>query len=151
MQSKAKSVNEYLKDLPVERFKIISDLRNVILKNLPVGFAEEMSYGMIGYVVPKNIYPNGYHCNPKLPLPFMGLASQKNYISVYHMAMYDKRLIEWFSKSWSKRSNQKLDIGVCCIRIKKFDEIPIDLIGELARKINVKEWISIYESQIKKK
>nr|WP_315151330.1 DUF1801 domain-containing protein [uncultured Flavobacterium sp.] len=150
MQSKAKTVEEYLNELPEERKVPISTLRNSILNHLPKGFEEEMSYGMLGYVVPHTLYPGGYHCNPKLPLPFMNLASQKNFIALYHMGIYAiPELLEWFTTEYPKHSSQKLDMGKGCIRFKKLDQIPFDLIGELAGKMSVEDWIDCYETQIK--
>jgi len=150
MQSKAKTVEEYLNELPEERKVPISTLRNSILHHLPKGFEEEMSYGMLGYVVPHTLYPGGYHCNPKLPLPFMNLASQKNFIALYHMGIYaNPELLEWFTSEFPKHSSQKLDMGKGCIRFKKLDQIPVDLIGELAGKMSVEDWIDCYETQIK--
>ena len=128
------------------------ELRKVILKNLPKGFAEVMNYGMLGYVVPHALYPAGYHCDPKLPLPFMNIASQKNFIALYHMGIYaDKKLLDWFTKEYPKHSKTKLDMGKSCIRFKKPDQIPFTLIGELASKLSPKEWIALYEEQFKNK
>ena len=150
MQSKAKSVKEYLEELPADRVEPVKKLRNAVLKNLPEGYKEEMSYGMIGYVVPHSLYPDGYHCDPKLPLPFACIASQKNFIAFYHMGIYaNPKLLEWFVKEYPKHSKQKLDMGKSCIRFKKFDQIPFDLIGELISKIKVKDWIKIYETNYK--
>ncbi len=150
MQSKAKSVKEYLEELPADRIEPIKKLRNTVLKNLPEGFKEEMSYGMIGYVVPHSIYPDGYHCDPKLPLPFACIASQKNFIAFYHMGIYaDAKLLDWFLKEYPKHSKQKLDMGKSCIRFKKLDQIPYDLIGELISKIKAKDWIKMYETNYK--
>lgn len=146
MTTKSVSVKDYLASLPEDRQKIISEIREVISKNLPKGFEETISYGMIGYVVPHSIYPNGYHCDPKLPLPFINVASQKNHIAIYHMAMYDDKLRSWFETEWKKYSDKKLDIGKSCIKFKKPEDVPIKLIGELAKKIKPKEWIDYYES-----
>ena len=111
-----------------------------------------MGYGMIAYVVPHSMYPDGYHCDPKLPLPFMNLASQKNFIALYHMGIYAKNdLLSWFTEEYNKKCNYKLDMGKSCVRFKKMDDIPYDLIAELVQKMSTKEWISIYENQIKKK
>jgi uncharacterized protein YdhG (YjbR/CyaY superfamily) len=152
MQSKATSPQEYIKELPEDRKEPISKLRQEILNNLPKGMEEVMSYGMLGYVVPHSVYPNGYHCTPELPLPFMNLASQKNFIAVYHMGMYaSKELLDWFSKEYPKYSKRKLDMGKSCIRFKKIEDIPYKLVGELAAKMNAEEWIDIYETNIKKK
>ena len=150
MESTEKTVSEYLNELPEERKSAFLKLKNSILNNLPKGFKEEMSYGMLGYVVPHTIYPNGYHCNPKLPLPFINIASQKNFIALYHMGIYaNPELLKWFSSEYSKHSTQKLDMGKSCIRFKKWDQIPFDLIAELAGKMSVEDWINCYETQIK--
>ena len=146
MQSKADTVALYVDSLPDDRKEIINQLRKVINKNLPKGFSEIMNYGMIGYVVPHSIYPAGYHCDPKLPLPFLGLASQKNNISFYHMGIYaDPKLLDWFTKNYAKEVTGKLDMGKSCIRFKKAEQIPFKLIGELVSKMTVKEWIALYE------
>ena len=150
MELTEKTVNEYLNELPEERKSAFLKLKNSILNNLPKGFKEEMSYGMLGYVVPHTIYPNGYHCNPKLPLPFINIASQTNFIALYHMGIYaNPELLKWFSSEYSKHSTQKLDMGKSCIRFKKWDQIPFDLIAELAGKMSVEDWINCYETQIK--
>ena len=151
MQSSAQTAEEYLNEIPPERKPYFMKLRETILKNIPEGFSEEMNYGMLGYVVPHSIYPNGYHCNPKLPLPFVGIASQKNFIALYHMGIYaNPDLLNWFVSEYPKHSSQKLDMGKSCIRFKKADQIPFDLIGELMQKMTVEDWISLYESQFKK-
>ncbi|WP_445711643.1 DUF1801 domain-containing protein [Flavobacterium sp.] len=151
MTSKASSPEEYIKELPEDRKEAVIKLRNTILKNLPKDFKEAMSYGMIGYVVPHNIYPAGYHCDPKLPLPFMSFASQKNSINFYHMGIYtNKDLYDWFVSEYPKYSKKKLDMGKSCMRFKKPEDIPYDLIGELVSKIEVQDWISIYENAFKK-
>ncbi|TDE00985.1 DUF1801 domain-containing protein [Flavobacterium hiemivividum] len=151
MQSKANNVEEYLKELPEGRKTPINKLREIILANIPTDFNEEMSYGMIGYVVPFTIYPEGYHCNKELPLPFISIASQKNFIALYHMGIYaSPALLKWFTDEYPKHTNLKLDMGKSCIRFKKIDQIPFDLIVELVRKMSVAEWIAAYEAQIKK-
>ena len=151
MQSKARSVGEYINELPDDRKEAINRLRKEIHKNLPKGFEEDMSYGMIGYVVPHSLYPPGYHCDPKLPLCFMNIASQKNFIAVYHMGIYtDKSLSEWFVKEFTRITNAKPDMGKSCIRFKKMETIPFKLIGELAGKMKVNEWIAKYESMLKR-
>lgn len=151
MQSTAKSPQDYIDSLPEDRKIVINKLRNVILKNIPNGFEEVMSYGMLGYVVPHSIYPNGYHCDPKLPLPFIGFASQKNFVAVYHMGVYaNPKLLEWFVTEYPKHAKYKLDMGKSCIRFKKMDDIPYDLIGELVTKMTVQDWISCYESNFKR-
>lgn len=152
MQSKANTPNEYLDSLPEDRRKVISELRKVIKKNLPKGFKEVMSYGMLGFVVPHSMYPEGYHCTPELPLPFLNLASQKNFIAIYHMGIYaDPKLLGWFTKEFPKHSKSKLDMGKSCIRFKKPDDIPVKLIGELASKMTPEDWINLYEKNYKKK
>lgn len=150
MQSKAKTPKQYLDELPEDRKPAIQKLRKAILDNLPKGFVEEISYGMLGYVVPHTLYPNGYHCDPQLPLPFMSIASQKNFIAVYSMVVYsDKKLYAWFTKEYAKHCKGKLDMGKSCIRFKKMDDIPYELIGQLAGKVSVKEWISAYEEMLR--
>ncbi len=152
MQSKAATPQEYMETLPEDRKQAMTELRNVILKNLPNGFEETMGYGMLGYVVPHTLYPDGYHCDPKLPLPFMSIASQKNFIAVYHMGIYaDKELLAWFTTQYTKFSKTKLDMGKSCIRFKKPEQIPFKLIGELVTKMKPDEWIAVYESLIKKR
>lgn len=152
MQSKATSPKQYLDELPEDRKEAISKLRHQILDNLPKGIEEQMNYGMLGYVIPHSVYPNGYHCNTKLPLPFMNLASQKNFIAVYSMVIYAKKdLMDWFTSEYAKRCKYKLDMGKSCIRFKRIDDIPFDLIGELTAKVSVEEWINIYETTIKNK
>ena len=151
MQYEANSVTEYLEQIPADRKPIIEKIRAKINDNLPKGFEEGMNYKMIGYYVPHSVYPDGYHCDPKLPLPFMNIASQKNSINLYHMGIYaNKELLDWFVSEYPKHCKTKLDMGKSCIRFKKMDQIPFDLIGELASKMTSEEWISIYESSIKK-
>ncbi len=151
MQSKAATPDEYIKEIPVERQAAFKKLRAVIKKNLPKGYKDGMGYGMMGWDVPHSIYPAGYHCNPKDPLPFMGIASQKNFIAVYHMGVYaDPKLLKWFQAAHAKASPKKLEMGKSCIRYKKPEDIPFDLIGELASKITPAEWIATYEKNIKR-
>jgi Domain of unknown function (DU1801) len=151
MQSTASTPQQYLAELPDDRKQVINDLRNVILKNLPQGFTEVMNCGMIGYVVPHSLFPQGYHCDPKQPLPFMNLASQKNYVALYHLGLYaDQDLLSWFTGEYSRHSKTKLDMGKSCIRFKKPDQVPLELIGQLASKITPQEWIAAYETQIRK-
>ncbi len=152
MQYKASTPEEYINQMPDERKEVMIKLRGVILKNLRKGFEEGINYGMIGYYVPHSIYPNGYHCTPELPLPFMSIASQKNSINVYHSGIYaDKNLYDWFVEEYPKYCGRKLDIGKCCIRFKKIEEIPYKLIGELCAKMTVEQWINLYEKNIKNK
>ncbi len=151
MQSKAATPDAYVAELPADRKGPITELRNTILKNMPKGFTEEMNYGMLGYVVPHSIYPAGYHCDPKLPLPFMALASQKNFIAFYHMGIYAMpELMEWFTTEYPKHTTAKLDMGKSCIRFKKPEHIPHKLIGQLVKKMSVKDWINCYESKFKR-
>jgi len=146
MQSKAETVAEYIETLPEDRKEAIRKLRAVFRKNLPKGFKEVMSYGMIGYVVPHSLYPAGYHCNPALPLPFINVGSQKNHISLHHMGLYaDPEILAWFTGEFEKRSKTKLDMGKGCLRFKKPEHIPYELLGELASKISPADWIGIYE------
>ena len=151
MQSKATTPEQYLSELPEDRKEAMLKLRNAIKENLPQGFEEVISYGMLGYVVPHSIYPSGYHCDPKLPLPLINLASQKNFIALYHMGIYaNKNLESWFVSEYPKHVKSKLDMGKSCIRFKKMDDIPFDFIGELAAKVSVEDWISIYEKAFRK-
>jgi hypothetical protein len=144
-------VEIYVESIPKERKSAFDKLRSAIKGNLPKGFTEVMNYGMLSYVVPHELYPKGYHCKPELPLPFISIASQKNFIAVYHMGIYaDTQLLQWFQDKYKKASSAKLDMGKSCIRFKNLDEIPFKLIGELSKKINVKKWIDIYESQFLK-
>ena len=151
MQANGKTVNEILTNLPIDRAEPFNKLHDVIVKNLPHGFEAAISYGGLGYVVPHRLYPDGYHCKPSEPLPFAGLASQKNSINFYQMGIYsDPKLLEWFVMEYPKHTKQKLDMGKSCIRFKKFDDIPYKLIGDLMKKMSVKEWITIYEANLKK-
>lgn len=152
MQSKALTPDEYFAELPEDRREVMEQLRKVTLENLPDGFKEVMSYGMLGYVVPHEIYPNGYHCTPQLPLPFFNIASQKNSINLYHMMIYsDKKLHDWFVDEYPKHCKSRLDMGKSCVRFKKFDDIPYKLIGELLTKVTVEQWIERYESVLNSK
>ena len=150
MQSKATTVEQYLEELPEDRKKAVVELRKVIKKNIPKGFQEGMGYGMVCYTVPHSMYPAGYHCDPKLPLPFLSLASQKNFIAVYHMGIYaDPKLLKWFTESFAKASSKKLDMGKSCLRFKKPEDIPYQLIGDLVSKITPEKWIELYEKNYK--
>jgi uncharacterized protein YdhG (YjbR/CyaY superfamily) len=151
MQSKATTPDQYIAELPEDRKEVMQKLRETVKKNLPKGFEETMQYGMLGYVVPHSIYPDGYHCNPKDALPFMALASQKNHIGFYHMGIYsDPDLMKWFTEEYPKHASNKLDMGKSCIRFKNPKNIPFELLGELTTKISVDEWIAKYESVIKR-
>ncbi|QQX76859.1 MULTISPECIES: DUF1801 domain-containing protein [Aequorivita] len=151
MQSKASTPDQYIAELPEDRKEVMQKLRDTVNKNLPKGFEETMQYGMLGYVVPHSIYPDGYHCNPKDALPFMALASQKNHIGFYHMGIYsDPALMKWFTEEYPKHATGKLDMGKSCIRFKNPKKIPFDLLGELTTKVSVDEWIAKYESILKR-
>lgn len=151
MTSAATSPEQYLNELPDDRKTAMNNLRNAILKSLPKGFNEQMSYGMIGYVVPHSLYPAGYHCNPKLPLPFANIASQKNFIAFYHSGIYaSPELLKWFTDEYPSHTPAKLDMGKSCVRFKKMDQIPFDLISELMGKLSVNDWITIYEQNVKR-
>jgi hypothetical protein len=152
MTSKATTPDQYIKELPADRKEAIIKLRDTIIKKLPKGFKETMGYGMLGYVVPHDLYPAGYHCDPKLPLPFAGMASQKNFIAFYHMGIYaNPDLLKWFVSEYPKHSKAKLDMGKSCIRFKKAEDIPYKLIGELMGKLKVNDWINLYEKSFKSK
>ena len=148
MQSKAQTVNDYLAALPDDRRAAIEAVRKVIRKNLPKGYEEGMQYGMIGYHVPHKLYPPGYHCDPKQPLPFAALASQKNYMSVYLMCYMDEKMDKWLRAAWAK-SGKKLDMGKSCIRFKKVDDLALDIIGEAIARVPPAEYIELYESTMK--
>ena len=123
MQTSDQEINSYIDNLSEERQIAINELRHVIIDNLPEGFREVYSYKMIGYVVPHNIYPSGYHCDPKLPLPFINIASQKNFIAIYHMGIYsDNKLLDWFVEEYPKHCSTKLDMGKSCIRFKNMNK-----------------------------
>jgi hypothetical protein len=145
------TVSSYLEALEPERKEIISKLRQIVLKNLPSGFEEIIQYKMIGYVVPKSTYPKGYHCDGNEPLPFLHLANQKNFIALYHMGIYaNKELSDWFITEYKSIIGKKPDMGKSCIRFKKMQEIPFDLIAELCLKITPQDWIQTYEQTFKK-
>ena len=147
MQSTAKTPQAYVDSLPEERKVAIEKMRQVIKKTLPKGFEEVMCYGMLGYVVPHSLYPKGYHCDPKLPLGFISLASQKNFVALYHMGIYaNPKLLDWFVGEFPKHTKSKLDMGKSCIRFKKMNDIPYELISELSSKMTVQDWIDGYES-----
>jgi hypothetical protein len=152
MKQDGKTVEEILANIPKDRFEAFNKLHDEIVQNMPKGFEAAISYGGLGYVVPHSIYPQGYHCKPIEPLPFAGIASQKNSINFYHMGIYsDPELLRWFTSEFPKHTQQKLDMGKSCIRFKKFNDIPLNLIGELMRKISVKDWIETYEKNYKPK
>ena len=151
MHIEAKNPEEYISKIPEERIPYFKKLRKTILENIPNGFEEQMSYGMIGYVVPKSMYPSGYHCDPNLPLPFANIASQKNFIALYHLGIYaNPEIHDWFIQEYPKHCKRKLDMGKSCIRFKKAEEIPFELIATLMQKTTLKEWIAFYEKNIKR-
>ncbi len=155
MQSKAPSVAAYLQSLPADRRDALSSVRSVILENLDPGYEEGMQYGMIGYYVPLTIYPNGYRCDPKQPLPFAALASQKHYMSLYLMSVYcgcadhtrASKHAEWFREAWAK-TGKKLNMGKACIRFKKPDDLALDVIGEAVRRVPVATYIGFCEASL---
>lgn len=151
MQSKEITPDQYMATLPENRKVVIEKLREIINKNLPKDFEETMQYGMISYVVPHSIYPDGYHCKPTEPLPFIGISSMKNHIGFHHMGIYsDPDLLQWFTEEYPKHADGKLDMGKSCIRFKNIENIPFELLGILTTKISVDGWISKYESQLKR-
>ncbi len=144
------TVKEYIDQLPAERTTAFKKLRKTVKDNLPKGFKECINYKMLGYVVPHSLYPDGYHCDTKLPLPFINLANQKGFIALYHMGIYaDKKLYDWFVSEYPKHCKYKLDMGKSCIRFKKIDDIPYDLIAELIQKMTVDDWVKLYEKNVK--
>lgn len=152
MTINANSPQDYINQLPEDRKEVVSKIREIILKNIPKGFEETMQYKMLSYVVPKSIYPNGYHCNPKDDLPFISLASQKNFIALYHMGIYaNEELLNWFTTEYPNHCKTKLDMGKSCIRFKKLEDIPFELIKELVQKVSIQDWVELYESKLKSK
>ncbi|WP_034060875.1 DUF1801 domain-containing protein [Lacinutrix jangbogonensis] len=151
MTSQAETPEEYIAQLPEERKAAVTKLNNLIKKHMPKGLESGMNYGMLAYYVPKSIYPEGYHCKPFPPLPFINVASQKNFIALYHMGIYAKKeLYDWFVTEYPKHCKYKLDMGKSCVRFKKIDAIPYDLIEQLLGKMSLEEWIEIYEKAYKK-
>lgn len=152
MKIEANSVEDYLNQVPEERSLSFRKLHETISQNLPSGFQERLSYGMIGWSIPLVTYPAGYHCTPNTPLPFINLASQKNFIALYHMGIYaEPDLVNWFVAEYPKNCSRKLDMGKSCIRFKKPEDIPFELIAELCQKMNPQDWILLYEREFKKK
>jgi len=151
MKIKANSISEYLENITEDRKAVMQKLISTISENLPNGFTEQLGYGMPAWVVPHSLYPDGYHCSPELPLPFMNAASQKNFIALYHMGIYaNPELMQWFVSEYPKHCSRKLDMGKSCIRFKKIEEIPFELIAELCTKMTSKNWIELYENKFKK-
>jgi len=152
MKIKANSISEYLENIPEDRKAVMQKLISTISENLPNGFTEQLGYGMPAWVVPHSLYPDGYHCSPELPLPFMNVASQKNFIAIYHMGIYaNDELMKWFVSEYPKHCSRKLDMGKSCIRFKNIEEIPFELIAELCKKMSPKDWIELYEEKLKSK
>ncbi len=150
MQSQAKTVAAYLKELPEDRRLAISAIRKVILQNLQAGFEEGMQYGMIGYYVPHTLYPAGYHCDPKQPLPYAALASQKNYMSLYLMGCYGNESEESWLRDQFTKAGKKLDMGKCCVRFKKVEDLPLQVVGEAFRRMTVKKYVALYETAMER-
>ncbi|SEH28128.1 DUF1801 domain-containing protein [Chryseobacterium culicis] len=151
MQIQSVSIEDYISKIPEERQEAFKKLYDTVNDNLPKGFEEATNYGMIGWVVPLETYPAGYHCAPGTPLPFINVASQKNFIALYHMGLYSTpELLDWFVAEYPKHSKKKLDMGKSCVRFKKVEDIPFDLIAELSTKMTADDWIKIYESQYKR-
>jgi hypothetical protein len=143
-------ITQYLELLPTDRQEALTKLITLAESNLPNGFEAIIQYKMPSFVVPKSIYPAGYHCTPTEPLPFISFASQKNFIAIYHMGLYSlPELYEWFVNEYPKHSKSKLDMGKSCIRFKKTHEIPFELLGELFTKMTPNQWIELYESKLK--
>ncbi len=149
MPSTSITPEQYIAELPAERQEAMKKMRAVIKKNLPKGFEEKITYGMIGYLVPHKLYPPGYHCDPKRPLGLMWITAQKNYISLHHLGIYgNKKLLDWFAAEYAKVVAAKLDMGKGCIRFKNPETIPYKLIGELAAKISPADWVTMYEKNL---
>ena len=150
MTSEVATVPAYIKALDAERRAVMTRLRKTIKSSIPAGFREVMSYQMPGWVVPHSRYPDGYHCDPKQPLPFIAIASQKRHVGLYHMGLYaDPKLLAWFRREYPKHSETRLDMGKSCVRFKKVDAIPYDLIGELCSRMTVDDWIALYEKHVR--
>lgn len=150
MKTEGTTAEQLIANSPEERQGALKELRKTILDNLPAGFEECINYGMISYVVPHSMYPAGYHCDPKLPLPFLSFASQKNFMAFYHMGLYaDPELLDWFVSEYGQVSKTKLDMGKSCVRFKKPDQIPFELIGKLVAKMRPEDWIERYEKNLK--
>jgi uncharacterized protein YdhG (YjbR/CyaY superfamily) len=151
MKTPETTIVEILANVPEDRKEAFTKLHQTIVSNLPQGFEPGISYGMLGYVIPHSLYPAGYHCKPAEPLPFASIASQKNSINFYHMGLYaDPSLMEWFVAEYPKHSTQKLDMGKSCLRFKKTEHIPYDLLGQLMQKMTAEQWIALYERNLKK-
>ena len=151
MTIKARTIAEYVKQIPEDRQQVFEKLLSILRENLPPGFEECLSYGMPAFSVPHSLYPKGYHVSPKVALPFISIATQKDFIAFYHMGLYaTPELNSWWQEEYPKYSKRKLDMGKSCVRFKKMDDIPFELIQELAQKVSPEEWIATYEKQLKK-
>ena len=149
MQSKATSVQQYLEELPEDRRQVLQAIREVILKNVDRDIEEGMQYGMIGYYVPHHIYPQGYHCDPKQPLPYLSMASQKNHMALYMMLAYiDGTDDTWFRKKWAA-TGRKLDMGKCCIRFRRLEDVALDVVAEAIRRVPTQKHIEFYENVLR--
>lgn len=150
MHSKAATVKEYLESLPPDRRQTVQAVRKLIRDNLDAGYEEGMQYGMIGYYVKRSVYPAGYHCDPKQPLPYVSLASQKNHLSLYLFCVYtDPAHAQWFTQAWAK-TGKKLNMGKSCVRFKKLDDLPLEVIAQALRKTPAKKFIAGYEACLAK-
>ena len=150
MAVKFKDVEDYIANIPEERLAPFMKLKETIENHIPEGFELCLNYNMLGFVVPHSTYPDGYHCDPKLPLPFISLANQKGFIALYHMGVYaNKDLYDWFVAEYPNHAKYKLDMGKSCIRFKKVDDIPYDLVAQLIQKMTVADWVSLYEKNYK--
>jgi uncharacterized protein YdhG (YjbR/CyaY superfamily) len=148
MQSTATTVDQYIADLPDKRRDAFTKLFSIIRQNIDPKFTEAVGYGMPGWDISKTVYPPGYHVNPALPVPFLGVASQKHYIALYHLGLYaDQDLLKWFVDEYEK-TGEKLDMGKSCIRFKKMDKIPYQLIGELVSRMTLDEYLTLYIANI---
>lgn len=151
MRYEAKSREEYINQLPEDRKEAVLKLIKTIHENLPKGFAETLSYGMLGYVIPHSIYPPGYHVNSAEPVPFISIASQKNYVALYHLGIYTyPDVLAWFQEEYKKQVKTNLDMGKSCIRFKNVGQIPYDLIAELCRKITLEDYLEKYIQEVEK-
>lgn len=150
MRSRATTPAAYLKELPDRWRPLVRALRAVLRCHLPRGFREQMAYGMITWVVPLSRYPAGYHCTPGQPLPFISLAAQRHHVGLYHLGLYDPTLRRWLEARWSAHSDTRLDLAVCCLRLRDPQDVPLRLIGQLARRTTVERWVRIYESSLRR-
>jgi uncharacterized protein YdhG (YjbR/CyaY superfamily) len=147
---KPATIDAYLAALPADRREALAALRAVINRNLPKGYEEGMQYGMPAWFVPHSAYPAGYHCDPSQPLPFVSIASQKSHIALYHMGLYaDPELMAWFREAWHEHAATRLDMGKSCVRFKKPEHIPLELIGALCERMTPDAWVALYEAALR--